>query len=223
MCECREFCLVLESIIFSLTPPVFITSPIRSHFIPDASSIVPLTLVFLSTLCGCTGPLSSLLHAWTATISCFSISQHFSRCRSPHWISRHKPIPWLATYFPQSPQTERANPFVTIFSGRPAGSRVTVSPRFIFFSFEAEKTTHRLCLPSFDPFECFLGPGPIFTPRGEDTKDLFHHSSTLDFPRHVFASVDFHISPPSLVLRIAFVLQQRRALFHVDSKHIPRS
>ena len=59
-----------------------------------------------------------------------------------------------------------------------------------------------LCFPSFDSVESFLGPGPIFAPKREDALDLFHHSSTLDSPRHVFASVNLHISPPSLVCRL---------------------
>ena len=56
--------------------------------------------------------------------------------------------------------------------------------------------------PSFDPFESFLGPGPVFTPKGEDARDVFLHPSTLDSPRHIFTSADLHIFPPSLVCEL---------------------
>ena len=40
--ESDEFCLVSErDVVLSFTHPVFLTSPVRGYYVPDASSIVP--------------------------------------------------------------------------------------------------------------------------------------------------------------------------------------
>ena len=71
---------------------------------------------------------------------------------------------------------------------------------FFFFSFEAENTKHCLCLPSYGPFESFLGPRQILTPKVENAKDVFPHSLTLDSPWDVLTSVDLDIFPRSFFL-----------------------
>ena len=44
-----------------------------------------------------------------------------------------------------------------------------------------------------------MTPGQIFASGAEDAVDVCLHSSAFHSRRHVFASVKFHISPPSLV------------------------
>ena len=59
-CECNEFCHVFDRIIFfTFTHPVFPTGPVRSQFIPDASSIVPPPLMFPPR-----GVARVLFHSW---------------------------------------------------------------------------------------------------------------------------------------------------------------
>ena len=122
-------------------------------------------------------------------------------------------LPWLSTYLQRSPQSGR------VISFRPKSSlqseRFLCKSRLIFLPFEAEKTTHRLNFPSLDPVESSLCPRPVFAPETEDAVDVFHHPSTLQSPRHVLASVDFHISTKlcshstfSLPSNIAFHLLQ---------------
>ena len=67
--------------------------------------------------------------AWTATISNFSM-----RKRPPYWVHRHRPIPWLATHFWQSPHTESGTHHHTHFLGRFEGSRICVLTMFHLFS-----------------------------------------------------------------------------------------
>ena len=157
-CASGKRCLICErqNISLSLTHPVFLTSRVRGNLIPDASSIVPLPLmlpprvvarVVFHSLCLRGLPPSRTSPSGNA---CFKVVDH--RIAVFH---HSRPIPWLATNFRQLPHAERVNPSVPIFS-------LAVLHVSSFSFFEAEYTTHRLCLPSFDSFESFLGPGPLF-------------------------------------------------------------
>ena len=147
-------------------------------------------------LCG------STMRAWTATISCVSIlktclnalmtalslSSQTRTHSSPHTFGDHfrqKKSNSMLHSFSWQPWLFLCNYFAHVLS---------------FFFFEsAMDDSCRFCFRSLDSVESFLSPRPIFTSKPEDTADVFHHPSALHSPRHISASVDLHIFPPSLV------------------------
>ena len=86
-----NFVLPANAHFCSFTHPVFLSGPVRGNFVPDVSTIVPLPLVFPSRVVARVVSHSSCLRGLPPP--CTSPSENaFARCRSPHWVFRHKHI-----------------------------------------------------------------------------------------------------------------------------------
>ena len=83
--------------------------------------------------------------------------------------------------------------------GNPGRSCAIVCPRLIFFFLETKHPPHRFSLPFPDSVHSGTTSGSVFVSKAEDITNMFNHPSALLSPRHVFTSVNFRISPPSLV------------------------
>ena len=127
-----------------------------------------------------------------------------SRCRSPQWSIVTDPFHGSPHTFGDHVRQKWVKSHLPIFSWQFCKLSCNNQTMFHHFLFRSGiDDSIAFCFPSFDSVESFLAPRPIFAPTEKITVDVFLHPSALHYPRHVFASADLHISPPSLVCSLA--------------------
>ena len=215
-CEIDEIFLVLNHLAsFALTAPFFFANTFRSHFVPNAPTVVQTSHVFpprvvvqfiFHSRCFCSLRPVVLLHF----DACFCVV--ITACG---FGSQTLPV---ALHMSSAITSDRKRELHLRpnHSGSPCRSLTISNEIIVHFLSDSEKTPHGLCFASFYSVQDGWTPKPIFASKTKDTVDVLHISPTPHPPRHVFASVTLHIPPTNPCLHFAFFLPGNLASFLLD-------